>query len=278
VSYTAGAPTVPACFPSASGGDGSGVTDPKELLHAPSRQAATLEVTEHRPWPLPGGSWLLAQTWESLLFAHWQVPLELLRPHVPDELELDTYEGDTYLAVVPFRLTNLRLRGLPPLPGVSSFLELNCRTYVTHGGQRPGVWFFSLDASSRLAVATARRTYKLPYFHARMEGPPHYRCARIDAERPHVFEGTYRPVGRTFNAESGSLEHFLTERYCLYTTDGAGVLHRAEVHHPPWPLQAAEAELELNTIPPDGCEEVSGEPLLHYAVRQDVVVWPLRRV
>jgi hypothetical protein len=250
--------------------------DPHELLKAPPRQAATLQATEHRPWPLPGGSWLLAQTWETLLFAHWTMPWERLRPHVPKSLELDTYEGKAHLAVVPFRLTNLRPRGLPPLPGVSSFLELNCRTYVTHGG-RPGVWFFSLDASSRFAVAAARRTYKLPYFHARMEGPPHYRCARIDAERPHVLEGTYRPVGRTFNPEPGSLEHFLTERYCLYTTDEAGVLHRAEIHHPSWPLQAAEAELELNTIPPDGLE-VGGEPLLHYSARQDVLIWPLRRV
>ena len=251
--------------------------DAKELLNAPARQAATLEVTEHRPWPLPGGSWLMAQTWESLLFAHWTMPPGRLRPQVPAELELDTYEGDAYVAVTPFRVTNLRLRGLPPLPRLSTFLELNCRTYVRHRGERPGIWFFSLDASSRFAVAVARRTYKLPYFQARMEGPPHYRCARIEAERPHVFEGTYRPIGRTFNAEPGSLEHFLTERYCLYTTDEAGALQRADIHHPAWPLQAAEAEIELNTIPPDGLE-VGGEPLLHYAARQDVLIWPLRPV
>jgi uncharacterized protein len=254
------------------------VIDPKELLTGPARQAAALEVTEHRPWPLPGGSWLMAQTCESLLFAHWQVPLERLRPHVPAALELETYEGAAYLAVTPFRVTNVRLRGLPPLPRLSTFQQLNCRTYVKHRGERPGIWFFSLDASSRFAVTAARRTYKLPYFHARMVGPPpHYRCARIGAERPHVFEGTARPVGRTYNAEPGSLEHFLTERYCLYATDEAGALHRAEIHHPPWPLQAAEAEIDLNTIPPDGLE-VGGEPLLHYAARLDVLIWPLRPV
>ena len=254
------------------------MVDAQEWLKAPARQAGTLEVTEHRPWPLPEGSWLMAQTWESLLFAHWTMPLGRLRPHVPEGLELDTHEGEAYLAVTPFRVANLRLRGLPPLPRVSSFLELNCRTYVTHAGERPGVWFFSLDASSRFAAAAARRTYKLPYFHARMEGPPHYRSARIDAERPHVFEGTYRPVGRTFNAEPGSLEYFVTERYCLYTTDEAGALQRAEIHHPPWPLQAAEAEIELNTIPPDGLEVGSAATLLHYAARQDVLIWPLRPV
>jgi uncharacterized protein YqjF (DUF2071 family) len=253
------------------------VIDAKELLNAPARQAATAEVTEHRPWPLPTGSWLMAQTWESLLFAHWQVPVERLRRHVPEGLEVDTYEGDAYVAITPFRLTNLRLRGLPAFPGVSSCLELNCRTYVTHRGERPGVWFFSLDASSRLAVEGARRLYRLPYFHARMEGLPCYRCSRIGAERPHVFEATYGPIGRTFNADPGSLEHFLTERYCLYTSGDAGALHRADIHHPPWPLQEAKGEIELNTMPPDGLE-VAGEPLLHYSSRLDVLIWPLQRV
>ncbi len=253
------------------------MVDPKELLSAPARQVATLQVTEHRPWPLPAGSWLMAQTWQALLFAHWRVPVERLRPHVPPELEVDTYGGEAYLALTPFRVANLRVRGLPPLPRVSSFLELNCRTYVTHRGERPGIWFFSLDASSRLAVEGARRSYRLPYFHARMEGLPRYRSSRRNAERPHVFDATYAPVGRTFNAEPGSLEHFLTERYCLYATGADGALHRADIHHPPWPLQAAEAVVELNTMPPDGVE-AAGEPLLHYAARLDVLVWPLERV
>jgi uncharacterized protein YqjF (DUF2071 family) len=248
-----------------------------DLVEAPARQAATLDVTEHRPWPLPAGSWLMAQTWEELLFAHWRVPVAALREHLPPELEVDTFDGDAFLGITPFLVTGLRLRGLPALPVVSSFLELNCRTYVRHGGERPGIWFFSLDASSRLAVEAARRLYKLPYFQARMDGLPRYRCARIGAERPHVWESAYRPAGSTFAAEPGTLEHFLAERYCLYTTDAAGVLHRGEIHHPPWPLQEAEAEVDLNTIPPDGLE-VRGEPLLHYAGRQDVLIWELRPV
>jgi len=252
------------------------VIDPQELLQAPARQAGTLRKAEHRPWPPPTASWLMAQTWGELLFAHWEAPLERLRAHLPPELEVDVYEGRAYLGITPFRITNLRLRGLPPLPGVSSFLELNCRTYVKHRGERPGIWFFSLDASSRLAVAGARRAYRLPYFHARMEGLPRYRCARTETERPHVWESTHGPVGHTFNAEAGSLEHFLTERYCLYTIAG-GELCRAEIHHPPWPLQRAEADIALNTIPPDGLE-VDGAPLLHYARRQDVLIWPLERV
>ena len=257
-------------------GDPESVFDPRELLHAPARQAATLRDTGHRPWPVPAGTWLMAQTWEDLLFAHWEVPIERLRAHLPPELEVDTHEGVAYVGITPFRVTNVRLRGIPPLPRVSSFLELNCRTYVSHGGERPGIWFFSLDASSRLAVEGARRSYRLPYFHARMDGLPRYRSARNDAGRPHVWEATYRPTGHTFNAEPGSLEYFLTERYCLYTTD-AGALHRAEIHHPPWPLQEAEGEIELNTIPPDGIDAY-GEPLLHFARRQDVLIWPLERV
>jgi uncharacterized protein len=254
-----------------------GVSALADFLQTPARQAATLEETGHRPWPLPPPErWLMGQTWHDLLFAHWGVPAEAVRAHVPDVLPVDTWDGMAWVGVTPFRLNGLRLRATPPPPILSSFLELNARTYVTIGG-KPGIWFFSLDASSRFTVAAARRTYKLPYFHARMEGPPHYRCARSDAERPHVFEGSYRPVGRTFNADPGSLEHFLTERDCLYTTDESGTLQRAEIHHPPWPLQAAEAEVQLNTIPPDGLE-VGGEPLLHYAARPDVLIWPLQPV
>ncbi len=247
-----------------------------DLVEAPARQAATLETTEHRPWPAPPGSWLMAQTWEELLFAHWPLPIERLREHLPAELEVDTHEGEAWLGITPFLVTNVRLRGLPALPVVSSFLELNCRTYVSHAGEKPGIWFISLDASSRLAVEAARRLYRLPYFQARMQGLPRSTCARIGAERPHVWEATYGPASAVAPAEPGSLEHFLTERYCLYTVD-SGALHRAEIHHPPWPLQPAEAEVELNTMPPDGLEP-SGEPLCHYSGRQDVLIWPLEPV
>jgi uncharacterized protein len=248
-----------------------------DLLRAPARQAATLAELEHRPWPLPAGRWLLAQTWAELLFAHWPVAVERLRPHVPAELVVETHGEHAWLGITPFRVTGLRFRGLPALPVVSSFLELNCRTYVSHRGEKPGIWFFSLDASSRLAVEAARRLYGLPYFRARMEGLPRYRCARVGAERPHVWEATYRPRGPVAAARAGSLEHFLTERYCLYTTAGAGALQRAEIHHRAWPLQPAAAEVELNTMPPDGLQ-VDDEPLVHYAERQDVLIWPLQHV
>jgi uncharacterized protein len=145
-------------------------------------QSRTLERTAHRPWPIPGGRWLQGQTWRALLFAHWPVPVEELRRVVPRELAIDTFDGTAWLAVTPFRVTGLRLRGTPPAPVVSSFLETNVRTYVTLGG-RPGIWFLSLDASSRVAVVGARIGYRLPYFHARMSaseeaGAIRYRTVR----------------------------------------------------------------------------------------------------
>ena len=180
---------------------------------------------------------------------------------------------------MPFRITNLRARGLLPLPRVSSFLELNVRTYVRAPDGKPGVWFFSLDAASRLAVEAARRAYKLPYFHARMSATSDgewiaYECARI-AEPGRVFSGRYRPTGPAATADPGSLESFLIERYCLYTTDRRKRLYRAEIHHPPWPLQPAEAEIELASISP---LELRGDPVCHFSRRQDVLVWPLRPV
>ena len=220
----------------------------------------------------------MGQTWEDLLFTHWRVDAGALRPLVPEALRLQTYDGAAWLGVTPFRITALRVRGTLPLPRVSTFLELNVRTYVTAGG-KPGIWFFSLDASSRLAVEAARRGYKLPYFHARITASRRgewieYECVRLD-EHGRVFCGSYRPQGAVFHAEPGSLEWFLAERYCLYTADGQGALHRAEIHHELWPLQAAEAELELTTISP---LELDGAPVCHFSRRQDVVIWPLERV
>jgi uncharacterized protein len=253
--------------------------DVVDFLTTPARQNATLAETAHRPWPLPDGKpWLMAQTWDDLLFAHWPVPVEAVRAHVPAALPVDTFDGAAWIGVTPFRLTGLRLRGTPPPPILSSFLELNARTYVTLAG-RPGIWFFSLDASSRLAVEAARRTYRLPYFHARMaadrsDAGIRYRSERrARGERPAGFAGRYAPAGERFTADPGSLEYFLAERYCLYTVD-AGAVYRADIHHPPWPLQPGEGEIERNTMPPPGIP-LDGDPLLHFAARQDVVIWPL---
>jgi uncharacterized protein YqjF (DUF2071 family) len=248
-------------------------------LGAAQRQARSLEHLEHRPWPVSARGWVMGQTWDDLLFAHWRVPLEAVRFHVPPELEVELHEGSAWVGITPFRVSGVRARGMLPLPRISSFLELNVRTFVRAADGKPGVWFFSLDASSRAAVEVARRAYKLPYFHARIAAERRgqwvdYECARLE-ERGRVFSGRYRPDGDVFHAEPGSLEWFLTERYCLYATDSRGALQRAEIHHDLWPLQAAEAEVELTTISPI---ELDGAPVCHFSRRQDVVFWPLEPV
>ena len=150
-----------------------------------------------------------------------------------------TGTGRLWRGMTPFRVAGLRLRGVPPLPLLSSFYELNCRTYVRRG-DRPGIWFFSLDASNHAAVEAARRTYRLPYRHAHISA----RGSRFVARRRDgvgSFDATYHAVGPAAPAEPDSLEHFLAERYCLYGGDGT---LRADIHHPPWPLQQAEAGVE----------------------------------
>ena len=250
-----------------------------DLLRDAARQRESLERVDHRPWPLPDRPWVQGQTWERLLFAHWRVPEESLRELVPRELPLDTYDGSAWLAVTPFRVTGFRLHGLPPLPGLSTFLELNVRTYVTVSA-KPGIYFFSLDAESALAVEGARRAYRLPYFHARMTAAQHdgwlaYTSERRDGAGRFVFRGRYRPAGRPQEPQAGSLEYFLTERYCLYVVDERRRVLRGDIHHPPWPLQRAEADIDENSMPPTGIDVSADAPLLHFSERQDVVIWAL---
>jgi uncharacterized protein YqjF (DUF2071 family) len=235
-----------------------------------TRQAQTLREQDHRPWALPTRPWVMGQTWTRLLFAHWRVSHEALRPHVPQPLILEEWDGSAWIALTPFRVESLRARGLPPLPLLSSFYELNCRTYV-RAGDRPGIWFFSLDASSRAAVETARRTYRLPYRFAQIRADgDNFDGRRIGEDAR--FNARYRGRGDQAPAPSGTLEHFLTERYCLY--GGNGRL-RADIHHPPWPLQQADATLEQTNISPLPLE---GKPLYHFAERQDVLVWAPEKV
>ena len=246
-------------------------------LAAAVRQASTLRELEHRPWRHPERTWVMAQTWEDLLFAHWRVPQERLQELVPG-LPVDSFDGDAWLGITPFVVTNLRAVGTPPAPGISTFPELNVRTYVTVD-EKPGIYFFSLDAGSRLAVTAARRLYRLPYFRARMsvrrsDDWIEYESRRSDGRgAPAELGARYRSTWPSHRAEPGSLEHFVAERYCLYTVDPTGAILRAEIHHPPWPLQRAEAVIERNSMPPPGLELPAAAPLLHYARRQDVLIW-----
>lgn len=234
-------------------------------------------VVAHRPWPLPDGPWIMFQSWRELLFAHWPVPFQALRPLVPPELVLEQFDGSAWIGLIPFRVTGLRPRLLPPLPGFSQFPEMNLRTYV-RVGSRPGIFFFSLDAASTLAVLAARLGYRLPYFRADMrvhsrDGWVHYGSRRYRGGAE--FAGRFRPVGEVFHAQAGTLEHFLIERYALYAIVGNGRILRGDIHHRPWPIQPAEAVIERNTVPAaHGISLPARAPLLHYAARQDTLVWP----
>jgi uncharacterized protein YqjF (DUF2071 family) len=223
----------------------------------------------------------MQQAWEQLLFAHWPLPPDVLRARIPPQLALDVFAGQAWLGVVPFGMRGVYPRYTFPVPGLSDFLELNVRTYVTLGG-RPGVFFFSLDAANPLAVAIARAWYRLPYFNARMtlrlaaDDWREYASARNHpGAAPADFVARYRPAGDVFLAPPGSLEAFLTERYCLYTVAG-GVVYRGEIHHAQWPLQPAEAEIAVNTMPaPHGLALPDMPPLLHFVRRIETVEWPI---
>lgn len=240
---------------------------------------SALSRVDHRPWAVPPQRWTWRQSWRDLLFAHWPVPFQMLRPLVPPALELQAFDGTAWLGLVPFRMAGVMRRPLPDLPWISAFPELNVRTYVTIGG-KPGVWFLSLDATNPLAVWAARRFFHLPYYRARMSltadpgGGIRYASRRAGAE----FVGSYAPTSAAYLATPGSLEHWLTERYCLYASAPDGSLWRNDVHHQPWPLQAAEASFEVNTALEFHGLKVEGPPkLLHFAKRIDVVVWNAER-
>ncbi len=221
----------------------------------------------------------MKQNWHDLLFAHWEVPIEQVRRLVPASLDLDLLHGKAYVAVAPFHMSGIRARMLPALPGLSRFPELNVRTYVRYR-DIAGVYFFSLDAANRAAVWSARAAYGLPYFHAEMatsnagEGIE-YRSRRkqTGGHSTAEFRGRYWPIAEPKRREKDSLEYFLTERYCLYAVR-RGRLFRAAIHHLPWPLQDAEAEIEINTMAPAaGIELPAGKPLLHFSRFLEVLIW-----
>jgi uncharacterized protein YqjF (DUF2071 family) len=218
----------------------------------------------------------MTQTWHDLLFAHWAVAPDVVRPLVPAELELDLRDGRAWIGVVPFRMTNVGPRGANRLPLMSEFAELNVRTYV-RVGDRPGVWFFSLDAASALAVRAARLLLNLPYYTADMQVRTgeriEYESRRLGSAKG-SFAATYAPEGPAFEPLPGSLEHFLVERYCLYNRHHGGSPYRLDIHHAPWALQPARALISRNAVGEAGGLVLPADaPLLHFARRQDVVAW-----
>ena len=237
-----------------------------------------LEEVAHRPWPMPERPWVMTQTWHDLLFAHWPVDARAVRDKVPAAFDLDLFDGTCMLGIVPFRMTNVAPRGVPSMPWISEFPELNVRTYV-RVGDRPGVYFFSLDAGSTVAVQTARALLNLPYYAAGMKveargATIEYESRRHEGGPEASLTAAYRPHEDPRQAEPGSLDYFLTERYCLYNQDRSNRPYRLDIHHPPWPLQAAEAEFSENTMAAAGGLHLPDtKPVLHFSRRQDMVAW-----
>jgi uncharacterized protein YqjF (DUF2071 family) len=247
------------------------------------KSSEILHAVEHRADPLPRGPWIMHQVWHELLFAHWPVSPGVLRPLIPASMEIDTFEGEAWVGIVPFHMSGVRPRGLPAVSAISSFPELNVRTYVTVNGI-PGVYFFSLDAGNPVAVAIARSVFHLPYFNASMQSKTigdtiHYRSHRTHRGAPAAdYIARYRPIAEVVLSRPGSIEAWLTERYYLYTTAGSQ-LFRGDIHHVRWPLQVAELESELDTMAASHKIVLPDiPPLLHYSLRQDVLIWPLRRI
>lgn len=234
--------------------------------------------TDHRDWPLPSEPWLLFQRWHHALFLHWQVKASQLREALPEKLRpyLDFHNGVAWLGIVPFMLRDQRARALPMLPGVSEFSEVNVRTYILYK-DRPGVYFFSLDAANPLAVLGARVGLDMPYCSAEMrllETPEEFRMISRRLQPPKAtLDVRYRPSGPAFYGERGSLAHWFAERYCFYNVNANGELYRVENHHEPWELRDAKVEVTQNTMAHALGFELGTPPLAHYSRGVDVVFW-----
>ena len=235
------------------------------------------------PTRRPPGRPVMYQSWHHLLFLHWQVPVEMVRPHIPPELSVDTFDGQAWVGLVPFTISGTRWPWMPALPCVSAFHETNVRTYVHRAGSDPGVWFFSLDAATSAGVRVARWRWSLPYHRAAMSltrrgDEIEYRSRRLwpgplGAEHTIVAEvessSTVPNTDAAHRAIPGTFEHFLVERYFLYTRTPAGTLLRGQVHHAPYPLRAAGVKVLDETLLNAAGLVASGPP--HHAVFSDGV-------
>lgn len=242
-----------------------------------------LPSADHRPWPPPREPWVMAQSWQNALFAHWPLPPSALRPFVPGRVALDTCGGDAWLGITAFVVAGARFRGVPAVPRLSTFAEVNLRTYVTTD-DKPGVLFLSLDAASVAAVLGARAWFRLPYFFASGDAQRREGWMRFVSRREHPgapparFSARYRGAPARPLPGGSTLTRWLLERYCLYCA-ADGTLLRAEIHHRPWPVHAAEATIEDNTLPSAfGLRVDDARALLHFSPGVGAVIWPPRVV
>jgi hypothetical protein len=237
---------------------------------------------DHIPFKLPNKSYSLSQEWRYLTFLHWIVDSKNIRPYLPDNLELDTYNGKAYVSTIPFLMKNVRPRFLPSIYGISTFPEFNIRTYVKHKN-KTGVFFLTLDAQSIITCLFAPYAYGLPY---------RYSSGRIESiEKAYLWQskrlsdqveikGQCKPLGKSMRAAKGSIEEFLFERYCLFT------LHKkklcmAYVAHKPWIFKSGDSQLNINSLTESynlGIKNSLKPDLVHISNGVKVKTWPLEEV
>lgn len=231
---------------------------------------------------------VMRQRWSDLLFLHWRFPVETIRKTLPEGLglEVDTFDNSAWVGVVPFRMQRVRPKGLPPLPWLSWFLELNVRTYVIGPDGRPGVWFYSLDANQPVAVTVARRWFHLPYEYASMRAHrrgsfTHYRCRRRNVGTAAIY--SYQPQPQPLASQPGNVEFFLVERYYLFAHDQRQqTLLRGQVHHRPYQLTSVDCArwstlpLEWDGLRQSAIDRVPDHAC--YSAMVDVDIFGTRRV
>jgi uncharacterized protein YqjF (DUF2071 family) len=252
------------------------------------------QIDRISPTLRPPGRAIGYQVWTHLLFVHWRVPAELVRPLIPEELTLDTWDGSAWMGLVPFDMSGVRPWWFPAVPGVSHFLETNVRTYVHFHGRDPGVWFFSLEASNSLAVRIARWRWHLPYYRAAMTldrrgesidyrsrrlwpGPPGAGCGIRAEIGPLLGQDVADRVLSAGRAIPGTLEHFLVERYILYATSARGELYWGRVYHTPYPIREARlTEFEDTLVPAAGITPAGPPCHIAFSAGVSVQIFPLR--
>lgn len=239
-----------------------------------------LKSTEHRNYPLPKEPWAAMQDWEHLLFMHWPVYKAFIEPHIPADLELDTFDGDAWISIIPFKVNKMKVRKLPPIPFLYPFLEVNVRTYVKKDGI-PGVYFFSMDASKLLAVLGGK-IGTLPYFHANMKLKKrakkfYFKSKRKNDEKESLISN-YKLIGKSTVHAKGSIDHWLLERYALWSYK-FDTLFRGDIHHKEWKVQPAEVNIDQETVTSFLPNNVyTTQPLVHYARSKRVFIWKIKKV
>ncbi|MGV3467279.1 MAG: YqjF family protein [Heyndrickxia sp.] len=238
----------------------------------------------HRPFPLPSKKWIMRQAWRNVLFLHWPVPVEKLRPHIPSSLQIDTFKGSAWLGIILFVLEGIFPLGISSLSLTPSFPETNVRTYVKYNG-KPGIYFMSIDVENWASLKIAKRWYRLPYHSAQIfyqkEGQNfNFHSIRKDNESPSIYlKGQYSPISEVYYAKEGTLDHWLTERYCLYSSNNVASIYCGDIHHQPWPLQKAEIDLVRNTLfTPFNFDFSKVKPIAHFSTGLDSLMWNIKKL